>query len=88
MTDENIIVSASPQEVDFWGQRRTLWLPAVEGLESGERVELGLQPAERDALFMAAAFRGLVEVKGWTVAKDLERRANAPSSSGGYREAQ
>lgn len=80
-----ITISADPRTVDFWGQSTTLWLPVVDG--DGEYVELGLVGSHRDALFMANNFRRIVELRGWTVAKDMERRANAPSPVSHYREA-
>ena len=82
-----ITISAHPRDVDFWDQITTLWLPVVEDDTLNQRVELGLVGSDRDALFMANNFRRIVELRGWTVAKDMERRANAPSPVSHYREA-
>jgi hypothetical protein len=72
-----ITISARPRRVDFWGQHEILWIPIIVG--EHERVELELCGSQRDALRLATAFRDLVEAHGWLVARDMERRANAPS---------
>ena len=85
MTTDVIAIAARPRTVNFWGQEEELWEPSV--YQGHHKLVMGLVGSERDAMRAAEDFRKRVYELGWEVAADMHRRANAPSYSGGYREA-
>lgn len=72
-------ISAVPQDIILCGSPCRLWQPVIE--HDGQRLGLGLRGCELDALRDADIVRMRVELMGWAVACDYERRANASSVS-------